>query len=150
MKGLAAADAVEVAGAVHFAGKPVIDATNPIADEPPTAGVLKFFSSLERSLLEDLQEAFPDIRFVKAFNSVGSAAMVEPKFAGGKPTMFICGNDDGAKRQVTEILTTFGWETCDMGAVEAARPIESLCVLWCIPGFLRNDWAHAFKYVTPA
>jgi len=60
---------------------------------------------------------------------------------------FICGNDSGAKETATGILTTFGWETVDIGGVEAARPIEALCQLWCAPGFLRNDWAHAFKYL---
>ncbi len=71
--------------------------------------------------------------------------MVNPQFQGGKPTMFICGNDDQAKKTVTQILDQFGWETNDMGRVEAARAIEPLCILWCIPGFLRNDWVHALK-----
>jgi 8-hydroxy-5-deazaflavin:NADPH oxidoreductase len=71
--------------------------------------------------------------------------MVDPQFEGGKPTMFICGNDDGAKTTVRTILDRFGWETEDMGKVEGARAIEPLCMLWCIPGFLRNDWTHAFK-----
>lgn len=71
--------------------------------------------------------------------------MVNPGFKGGRPTMFICGNDEAAKRIVADILTQFGWETSDMGKTEAARAIEPLCMLWCIPGFLRNDWAHAFK-----
>ena len=59
--------------------------------------------------------------------------------------MFICGNDDAAKKIVTDVLTSFGWETEDMGKVEAARAIEPLCILWCIPGFIRNQWTHAFK-----
>jgi predicted dinucleotide-binding enzyme len=71
--------------------------------------------------------------------------MVNPRLAGGRPTMFICGNDEVAKNTVSEILDQFGWETADMGKVEAARAIEPLCMLWCIPGFLRNEWTHAFK-----
>jgi 8-hydroxy-5-deazaflavin:NADPH oxidoreductase len=59
--------------------------------------------------------------------------------------MFICGNDEAAKRTVRGILDQFGWETADLGKAEAARAIEPLCMLWCIPGFLRNEWAHAFK-----
>src|SRR5262249_42786512 len=82
---------------------------------------------------------------VKAFNSVGSVCMVNPELKGGKPTMFICGNDDSAKKTVAGILDQFGWETADMGKAEAARAIEPLCMLWCIPGFLRNEWLHAFK-----
>jgi len=145
VKGTAAADALRAAGAANLAGKPVIDATNPIADAPPVNGVLKFFTTLDESLMERLQREFPDARLVKAFNSVGNASMVSPAFTGGKPTMFICGSDEGAKKTVTGILDRFGWETADMGAVEAARAIEPLCMLWCIPGFLRQDWVHAFK-----
>ena len=145
VKGGAAADALRAAGAANLAGKPIIDATNPIADAPPANGVLKFFTTLDDSLMERLQREFPDARFVKAFNSVGNACMVDPKFKDGKPTMFICGNDQRAKQVVTGILDAFGWETADMGGVEAARAIEPLCILWCIPGFLRQDWVHAFK-----
>jgi hypothetical protein len=129
----------------NLAGKPIVDATNPIADTPPANGVLKFFTSLEDSLMERLQREFAGARFVKAFNSVGNASMVDPKFKGGQPTMFICGNDEAAKKIVTGILDEFGWETADMGAAEAARAIEPLCILWCIPGFLRQEWTHAFK-----
>jgi predicted dinucleotide-binding enzyme len=129
----------------NVAGKPVIDATNPIADLPPVNGVLKFFTSLDESLMERLQREFADARLVKAFNSVGNSLMVNPQFAGGKPTMFICGNNEAAKKIVSDILDQFGWEIADMGKVEAARAIEPLCMLWCIPGFLRNDWTHAFK-----
>jgi len=145
VKGTAAADALRAAGAQNLIGKPVIDATNPIADAPPRNGVLSFFTNLNESLMEILQTEFQDARFVKAFNSVGNARMVNPQFEGGKPTMFICGNDDGAKKTVTGILDQFGWETADMGKAEAARAIEPLCMLWCIPGFLRQDWRHAFK-----
>jgi len=148
VKGAAAADALRGAGIANLKGKIVIDATNPIADAPPTNGVLKFFTSLDESLMERLQREFAGPRFVKAFNSVGSASMVNPKFKGGKPTMFICGDDETAKKKVAGILEEFGWETADMGAVEAARAIEPLCMLWCIPGFLRQDWSHAFKLLS--
>ena len=148
VKGSAAVDALQAAGIANLAGKTVIDATNPIADAPPVNGVLKFFTSLDESLMERLQREFAGAHFVKAFNSVGSATMVDPKFKGGKPTMFICGNDGTAKKTVTAILDELGWETADMGAVEAARAIEPLCMLWCIPGFLRQDWAHAFKVLS--
>lgn len=145
VKGTVAADALRAAGAANLAGKLVIDATNPIADAPPVNGVLKFFTDLDESLMERLQREFADAHFVKAFNSVGSVRMVNPQFEGGKPTMFICGNDEAAKKTVSEILDQFGWETADMGKAEAARAIEPLCMLWCIPGFYRNEWMHAFK-----
>ncbi len=145
VKGTAAADAVRQAGAANLAGKPVIDATNPIADAPPVNGVLRFFTTLDESSMERLQREFTKVRFVKAFNSVGNGRMINPQFKGGKPTMFICGNDDAAKSTVSGILAQFGWEAADMGKAEAARAIEPLCMLWCIPGFLRNEWTHAFK-----
>jgi predicted dinucleotide-binding enzyme len=145
VKGTAAADALRAAGSRNFSNKPIIDATNPIADVPPINGVLKFFTNFDESLMEQLQREFPAAHFVKAFNSVGSGLMVNPRLEGGRPTMFICGNDDAAKKTVNTILDQFGWEAADMGKAEAARAIEPLCILWCIPGFLRNEWTHAFK-----
>jgi predicted dinucleotide-binding enzyme len=145
VKGTAAAQALRASGTPALAGKIVIDATNPLADTPPTNGVLKYFTNLDESLMERLQKEFPELRLVKAFNSVGNARMVNPEYPGGKPTMFICGNDAAAKQTVTEVLDQFGWEAEDMGGVEAARAIEPLCMLWCIPGFLRNQWTHSFK-----
>jgi predicted dinucleotide-binding enzyme len=150
VKGTVAAEALRDAGAANLARKVVIDATNPIADAPPVNGVLKFFTSLDESLMERLQREFPDTRFVKAFNSVGNSLMINPQFKDGKPTMFICGNDDLAKATVRDILDQFGWETADMGRVEGARAIEPLCMLWLIPGFLRNEWSHAFKLLRQA
>jgi 8-hydroxy-5-deazaflavin:NADPH oxidoreductase len=127
-------------------GKIVVDTTNPIADAPPENGVLKFFTSLEESLMERLQKIVPDAQFVKALNSIGSRLMINPDFGDGiKPTMFICGNNEDAKKKVSEILQKFGFEVEDVGKVESARAIEPLCILWCIPGFLKNEWAHAFK-----
>jgi hypothetical protein len=95
--------------------------------------------------MERLQKEFGEVRFVKAFNSVGAARMVNPDFGGARPTMFICGDDAGAKQSVAKVLDQFGWEVEDMGGVQAARAIEPLCILWCIPGFLHNRWTHAFK-----
>jgi len=145
VKGTAAASVLDLCGADALAGKTVIDTTNPIADKPPVNGVLSFFTTLDESLLERLQKQVPAARFVKAFSCVGNALMVNPKLDGGPPTMFIAGNDDGAKAEVRSILDAFGWETEDLGAAEAARAIEPLCMLWCIPGFTRGTWMHAYK-----
>lgn len=144
VKGSVAKDALDMAGKKNLGGKIVIDTTNPIADRPPENGVLRFFTNLDHSLMEQLQKSFPDTRFVKAFNSVGNAVMVNPSFE-SKPTMFICGNDKSAKQDVATILDQFGYEVADMGGVEAARAIEPLCMLWCIPGLLEGKWTHAFK-----
>jgi predicted dinucleotide-binding enzyme len=144
--GSVVANAINLAGAQHFSGKIVIDTTNPIASAPPENGVLKYFTTLDDSLMERIQKQLPDAKLVKAFNSVGNGAMYKPVYPNAiKPSMFICGNDEEAKKTVTGILTAFGWETEDMGKAEAARAIEPLCMLWCIPGFLQNQWTHAFK-----
>jgi predicted dinucleotide-binding enzyme len=146
VKGTVAGQALRLAGEGALAGKVVIDACNPIDDaKRPVNGVLPFFTTPNESLMEQLQKQFPTARLVKAFNSVGAAFMVDPQFEGGRPTMFICGNDEDARDTVTGILDQFGWEVADMGRAEAARAIEPLCMLWCIPGFLRNEWTHAFK-----
>ena len=144
--GEVAQQALTLIGSSTLQGKTVIDACNPIGGGPPVNGVLSFFTPQNQSLMEQLQKAYPSAHFVKAFNSVGSGQMVNPEFASGRPTMFICGNDKDAKKTVERILEQFGWDTEDMGAIEAARPIEALCMLWCIPGIGKNDWSpHAFK-----
>jgi predicted dinucleotide-binding enzyme len=145
VKGTAAESAIDLAGAANLAGKTVIDTCNPIADAPPTNGVLHYFTTLEESLMERLQKRVPAARFVKAFSCVGNAFMVNPQLPGGPPTMFMCGNDPGAKDEVKKILVQFGWDIEDLGGVEAARAIEPLCILWCLPGFIGNRWTHAYK-----
>ncbi len=145
VKGAAAAEALRLAGAENLKGKPVADTCNPIEDAPPENGVLRFLTRMNESLMEQLQREFPEAHLVKAFNSVGSTRMVDPHFAAGRPTMFICGNNEAAKKTVAGVLDEFGWDVADMGGAEAARAIESLCMLWCIPGFLHNQWTHAFK-----
>jgi len=145
VRGDAAEDVLKFAGDDAIAGKVIIDPSNPITAAPPEKGVLKFFTSLDDSLMERLQQTHPKARFVKAFNSVGSDRMVNPTYAQGPPTMFICGNDEAAKHVVAGVCDQFGWETLDCGTAEAARAIEPLCILWCIPGFLHDEWTHAFK-----
>jgi len=144
VKGSAALQAARDAGG-GIDGKPVIDATNPIADAAPVDGVLPYFTGRNESLLEWLQDAHPKARFVKAFNSVGAARMIDPDFGGSRPTMFIAGNDAAAKATATALLAQVGWDTADMGTAVAARAIEPLAMLWCIPGFRENSWMHAFK-----
>jgi 8-hydroxy-5-deazaflavin:NADPH oxidoreductase len=145
VKGAVAEEALTKAGLINLSGKTVLDATNPIADGPPTNGVLPFFTSLDESLMERLQGLVPDAHFVKCFSCVGNALMVDPDFGGQKPTMFICGNNEDAKKRTTALLEEIGWESADMGKVEAARAIEPLCILWCIPGINSGQWRHAFK-----
>lgn len=139
---------IELASPQNFAGKTVIDTTNPLADSAPVGGVLPYLTGPNESLGEKIQALLPQAHVVKAFNSVGNTRMVNPHFEQGIPTMFLCGDNDSAKSQVAEIVRQFGWEPFDCGGIIASRALEPLCMLWCIPGFLRNQWSHAFKVLT--
>lgn len=141
-------EVIWLAGPANVKDKIVIDTTNPIADSAPVKGVLQLTTGPNESLGEKLQSLIPAANVVKAFNSVGSALMVNPKFEQGTPTMFFCGDSDTAKAQVAEVLRQFGWEPLDCGGIIVSRAIEPLCMLWCIPGLLRNQWTHAFKMLT--
>jgi len=134
---------LRLAGPQNLAGKVLIDATNPLffaPGAPPSLAIGHTDSGGEQ-----VQRWASSARVVKAFNTVGHAHMVNPQFPGGPPDMFICGNDKAAKRTVTEILTAFGWNTIDIGAIEGARLLEPMCVLWVRYGIQTNTWNHAFK-----
>jgi len=146
--GRAAEEAIGLAGAANFAGKTVMDTTNPIADAPPVQGVLAFTTGPNESLGEKIQARIPQAHVVKVFNSVGGGRMVNPRYEQGTPTMFLCGDHPQAKAQVSEIVQQFGWEPFDCGGIIASRALEPLCILWCIPGISRNQWTHAFKLLT--
>ena len=138
-------DVISLAGKHNFEGKIVIDTTNPISEEPPVNGVLKYVKINEGSAGELIQNLLPNSNVVKAFNSVGSAFMYKPKFEDGQPTMFICGNSDEAKKTVSGILEGFGWDVMDSGSIEASNALEGLCIIWCARGFREGNWHHAFK-----
>jgi len=146
--GRAVENIIELAGPANFSGKTIIDATNPLADAPPVNGILKYTTGPNDSLGEWIQAKLPEAHVVKAFNSVGNALMINPHFEQGVPTMFLCGESAEAKAQVSAIVEQCGWEPYDCGGIIAARAIEPLCMLWCLPGFLRNEWHHAFKLLT--
>lgn len=134
--------AVEMAGAKNFAGKTVIDVTNPLdfSSMPPKLAV-----GGNDSAGETVQRLLPNAKVVKAFNIVGNPHMVHPKFEEGTPTMFICGNDEGAKKTVTDIVTAFGFDCVDIGGIEGSRQLEQLAMLWIIYYFRTNTGNHAFK-----
>jgi hypothetical protein len=131
-----------------LAGKLVLDATNPISGEP-VGGIVPYFTGPNDSLLQRLQKAAPKAKLVKCFNSVAAHLMVKPSFKGGTPAMFICGDDASAKAQTATLLAELGWAAEDVGTSEAGHAVEALCQLWCAPGFLRNDWMHAFAVLRP-
>jgi predicted dinucleotide-binding enzyme len=148
VKGLVVEEVITQAGPDHLTGKIVIDTTNPLASDTPVNGILTFSTGPNESLGEKVQMLLPNAHVVKAFNSVGSGLMINPKFEQGTPTMFLCGNNPDAKVVVSGICGQFGWEPFDCGDIAASRALEPLCILWTLPGFLRNDWRHAFKMLT--
>jgi predicted dinucleotide-binding enzyme len=137
-------DAIRMADPKNFAGKVVIDVTNPLdfsKGMPPRLAI-----GHTDSAGETVQRMLPDSKVVKAFNIVGNPHFIHPDFPGGPPTMFICGNDDQAKKTVIDnILAKFGWETIDIGGIEGARLLEPLAFLWIMHYFRTGNGNHAFK-----
>ncbi|MGE5175384.1 MAG: NADPH-dependent F420 reductase [Hyphomicrobiales bacterium] len=135
--------AIGLAGPGNFATKIVVDVTNPLRFEPGKPPALAV--SGDDSGGEQVQRWLPESRVVKAFNIVGSAHMFRPDFPGGPPDMFLGGDDAGAKREVTEILTSFGWNVTDLGGIETARYLESLAMVWILHAVRTKSTGHAFK-----
>jgi predicted dinucleotide-binding enzyme len=141
------AEPVTKAAAAGLAGKLVIDAVNAL-DADFAKGKVALALDGTTSVGEKVQAWMPNAKVVKAFNSVGYPVMVNPSYAPGRPTMFIAGNDGGAKQQTTLLLREFGWDTVDMGGIEAARLIEPLAPLWIVHALRTGQWTHAFKLLS--
>lgn len=136
--------AIRLANPASLAGKVVVDVTNPLVfgtpGQPPGLALGHTDSGGEQ-----VQRWLPSARVVKAFNTVGNAHFFKPKFPGGPPDMFICGNDAAAKKAVADLCTAFGWPAIDIGGIEGARLLEPLCILWITYGIRAGTWNHAFK-----
>jgi predicted dinucleotide-binding enzyme len=126
----------------EIADKVVIDTTNPLDFSTGKPGLFVGWSD---SLGEQVQRAIPDAKVVKAYNIVGNTLMVDPQIPGGPPTMLIAGDDDAAKKTVTDLLTDTGWEVADLGGIEASRHLEAMCIAWVLYGISSGGWDHAFK-----
>jgi 8-hydroxy-5-deazaflavin:NADPH oxidoreductase len=117
--------------AAQLKGKVFVDVSNPLDVSKPLP-----FPSLPEltnttSLGEEVQKALPDSLVVKALNTVNCEVMVNPSLVHGDSDLFICGNDAGAKRKVTEVLHEFGWkDPIDLGDITNARGTESLMPIW--------------------
>jgi 8-hydroxy-5-deazaflavin:NADPH oxidoreductase len=135
-------NALRLAGAENLEGKVVIDVTNPLDF---AAGAPRLALGFDDSGGEQVQRWLPGARVVKAFNIITAGEMVDPDFPCGPPTMFVCGNDEGAKHTVSGICSDFGWEVVDTGGIEGARLLEPLAMLWITHGIRSGAWSHAFK-----
>ncbi len=136
-------NAISLAGPGNFAGKVVIDVTNPLAFKPNALPWLAVGG--DDSASEQVQRWLPKAKVVKAFNSVNHAHMFKPSFPGGPPDMFICGDDDAARGTVAGICREFGWGVVDMGKLEAARLIEPLALIYIRNAIRTGNWNCAFK-----
>ena len=135
-------NALKLAGPSNLEGKVVIDATNPLTMNGGELGLALGFSD---SGGEQVQRWLPGAKVVKVYNTVGHAHMVDPKFPGGQPDMFLCGDDDDAKKTVGEITRSFGWGVIDCGGIDKSRLLEPLCILWVDYGIKTGTWNHAYK-----
>lgn len=140
--GVATEDAIRLAGIEAFADKVVIDATNPLDF---SSGAPRLSIGHTDSLGEVIQRLLPRTKVVKAFNTVGNALMVHPDLPGGPPDMFLCGNDEDAKKIVAQICKHFGWGVVDIGGIEGSRHLEPMCMVWVLHGVRSGGWTHAFK-----
>jgi predicted dinucleotide-binding enzyme len=129
--GVASLEALGQAGSGTLAGKVLIDVSNPLdfsKGRPPTLSVCN-----DDSVAERIQREFPDTRVVKTLNTVNASVMVTPEQVPGDHTMFVSGDDEGAKAEVTELLGAFGWpaeRVMDLGGIASARGQEMYLPLW--------------------
>ncbi|MEV7731540.1 NAD(P)-binding domain-containing protein [Streptomyces sp. NPDC088921] len=123
-------DALQAAGAPRLSGKVLIDVANPLGF---TAGKPTLDPVNTDSLGERIQRAFPDAKVVKTLNTMNCFVMVEPARVAGEHTVFVSGDDTGAKKAVTALLGSFGWpeaSVIDLGDITTARGVEMLLPIW--------------------
>jgi 8-hydroxy-5-deazaflavin:NADPH oxidoreductase len=129
LKGSVSIDALRSIGAQRFAGKPLVDISDPLDFShgmPPT-----LFTVSTSSLGEEIQKALPEANVVKTLNMVNCEVMVDAAKSGGDATMFLCGNSPDAKASVEAILHQFGWkDILDLGDISGARGLEMLLPIW--------------------
>ena len=137
-------NAIDLAGKENFSKKVVIDTTNPLdfsKGVPPG-----FTVTLGNSLGEQIQKHIPDAKVVKAFNTIGAHIIVNPTREDGVPDLLIAGNDESAKKQLGDLIKTWGWNSVvDMGDISQSYWLEAFAMIWIYYGFKYNSWGHAFK-----
>lgn len=127
--GTATLDVLALAGADNLAGKLLVDIANPLdfsAGFPPTLSVKD-----TDSLGEQVQRTYPDTKVVKTLNTLTASLMVDPRSLGASSTVFVSGEDAGAKATVVGLLESFGHDdVIDLGGIETARGTEMLLPIW--------------------
>ena len=136
--------AIELADPKNFAGKVVLDATNPLQYEEGQP--LRLALGHTDSAGEQVQRWLPDAHVVKAFNITGNGNFYKPNYPNGPAQMFIAGNDADAKKTVAEICDAFGWQAEDIGGIEGARYLEPLAMVWIHHAFTNKEYTHSFGW----
>jgi hypothetical protein len=123
--------ALKLAGSANLKGKVLVDVANPLdfsKGMPPPLTVCN-----TDSIGEQIQRTFPDVKVVKALNTMNCKVMVDPSLVPGEHNIFVAGNDTQAKAKVCGILESFGWKggsIIDLGDITAARGTEMVLPLW--------------------
>jgi predicted dinucleotide-binding enzyme len=129
--GGASLEAITLAGPEHFRAKTVLDISNPLDFTKGSPPVLLPQFTNTNSLAEEIQTLLPDANVVKTLNMVNCEVMVDPAKTGGAPTMFVAGNNAGAKDETKSILRQFGWtDIIDLGDITGARGMEMMLPVW--------------------
>lgn len=108
-----------------WAGKILVDATNPIA--PGLSGLSVGTNS---SGAEEIAKLARGARVVKAFNTTGAENMADSRYAGGLPIMPVCSDDAQARNRVMALASLIGFDAIDMGALQTARYLEPFAMTW--------------------
>lgn len=140
-----AENAIMLAGKENFNEKIVIDTTNPLHSTGPNQAPVPSMV-YPHSSGKKMQEWLPNAHVVKCFNIISSYAMHQPHHEEGDPDLFLCGNDENAKKKVEKIARAWGWKNVhDIGDISQSYLLENLAMLWIVFGYRNNHWTHAFK-----
>lgn len=148
--GMVSLAALEMAGAGNLSGKVIVDVSNALdfsKGMPPILGVCN-----DDSVGEQIQRTFPDARVVKAFNTINCNLMVDPSLIPGDHTLFVAGDDPGAKDHVSHMAQAFGWSPAnimDLGDITASRALEMYVIFWLRIANATGSWQTNVKVVAP-
>jgi predicted dinucleotide-binding enzyme len=147
-KGEVTLEVFKQAGPSNFKGKTVIDISNPLDFSQGFPPFLTPQYANTNSLGEEIQKLIPDANVVKSLNIVNCEVMVNAQKSGGDPTMFMSGNNEGAKTEVSSILNQFGWnDIIDLGDITNARATEMMLPIWVRTYAATKNGYIAFKIV---
>jgi predicted dinucleotide-binding enzyme len=114
-----AAEAFKAAG--DLANKIVIDISNPIT--PDFKGLIVGHST---SAAEEIQKVVPSAKVVKAFNTIFAELLPTESRKGRKVQVFIAGDDEVAKKKVSDLVQAAEFEPVNSGPLYNSRFLEPM------------------------